>query len=75
MSAYGRTDLEQSIVNARKVARSAVRLKYSIAADNELNEVMPILERRLADMLQQGRVPAMSTGDIEAIINSEPVHE
>ncbi len=69
MSAYGRSDLEQAIVNARKVARSAIRLKHSIAADNELNAVLPILEHRLGEMLQQGRIPEMTTADIEELLH------
>lgn len=69
MPASGRPSMEQSVVNARKVARSVIRLKHSIAADNELNEVMPILERRLAAMLQEGLVPALKMGDIEAVVD------
>lgn len=68
MSAYGKPSLEQAIVNARKVARSAIRLKHSIAADNELNEVMPVLELRLERMLQEGRIPQLSMADIEQVI-------
>jgi len=69
MGAYGKTDLEQALVNARKVARSAIRLRHSIAADNELNAVMPVLERRLSAMLQQGQVPAMTVTDIEDLLH------
>lgn len=69
MSAYGRPSLEQSAVNAKKVARTVIRLKHSIEADNELNEVMPILERRLAAMQQEGLVPALTMGDIEKVVN------
>lgn len=69
MSAYGRSDLEQAVINARKVARSAIRLKHSVAADNELNEVMPRLERRLSEMLQQGRIPSMTTTEIEGLLD------
>lgn len=64
MSVYGRTDLEQAIVNHRKVARAAIRLKHSLAADDELNRIMPVLEQRLAAQLQQGRIEPMSVDDI-----------
>lgn len=67
MSAYGKTDLEQAIANHRKVARMAIRLKHSIAADEELNRVMPVLERRLAEQLQAGRIDPMGVDDILAI--------
>lgn len=67
MSAYGKTDLEQAVANHRKVARAAIRLKYSILADEELNRLMPVLEQRLSVQLQTGRVEAMSVDDILAI--------
>lgn len=68
MSAYGKPSLEQAIVNTRKVARTAIRLKHSIEADNELNEVMPLLELKLERMLQEGHIPALTMGDIENVI-------
>lgn len=67
MSAYGKTDLEQTVANHRKVARAAIRLKYSILADEELNRVMPEIEKRLDCALQQGRIEPMSVDDILAI--------
>lgn len=69
MSAYGRAGIEQSIINARKVARAAIRLKHSIEADNELNDIMPLLERRLVAMAQEGEVPSLTMGDIEQVLN------
>lgn len=71
MSGYGRPSLEQARMNARKVARQAIRLKHSIAADNELNEVMPILDIELAKMIQQGKTPRLGLSDIERLISSE----
>jgi hypothetical protein len=70
MSTYGKTDLEQVVVNHRKVARAVIRLKHSIAADNELNRAMPLIERRLEAMLQQGRIEPLSAEDILAIAES-----
>lgn len=69
MTAYGRPSLIQAQKNAEKIARSAIRLKHSIAADNELNEVMPVLAERLAAMLQTGRIPRLTMGEIEDIVN------
>jgi len=70
MSAYGKTDLEQSVINHRKVARSAIRLKHSIAADEELNRVMPELEKALAAQLQTGSIEPMSVDDILTLAES-----
>jgi hypothetical protein len=69
VTAYGRPSLIQAQKNAEKIARSAIRLKHSIAADNELNEVMPVLAERLAAMLQTGRIPRLTMGEIEDIVN------
>jgi hypothetical protein len=48
-----------------KVLRTAVRLKHSIAADNELNAVVDEEKRKFFKQVQQGKLP-------EAI-NSEKV--
>lgn len=71
MSQYGKPSLIQAQKNAEKIARTAIRLKHSIAADNELNEVMPLLASRLNDMLQMGRVPRLTMGEIEQIVNRD----
>jgi hypothetical protein len=43
-----------------KAARSAIRLKHSLEADAELNEVLPELERRFNSMVQRGTVPEVA---------------
>lgn len=68
MSGYGRPSLEQARMNARKVARTAIRLKHSIEADNELNALMPVLDRELAKMLQNGQTPRLGMADIERLL-------
>ena len=59
MSAYGKTDLAQAMVDQRKVVRSAIRLKHSIAADQELNRVMPGLDKYLSECAQRGEIPSL----------------
>jgi len=61
---YGKSELEQSVANHRKVARTVIRLKHAIAADEELNRVMPVLERRLDSMLQDGRIVPLTVDEI-----------
>jgi len=56
--------LEQAILNHRKVVRAAIRLKHSIEADNELAVVMPVITARLAAMVQQGLIPALSIAEV-----------
>ena len=67
----GRLALEQSIINHKKIVRAAIRLKHSIAADNELNDVMPLVAARLTAMAQMGLIPEMTMG--EALLLAEGV--
>lgn len=71
MSAYGKTDIEQSIANHRKVARALIRMKHSIAADEELNRVMPIIEARLTAQVQAGKVPALTADELLSLSEGE----
>ena len=60
----GRTDIEQAIVNHMKIARDAIRLKHSIAADTELNTVLPALRTRLEAQAQHGILPALTVPEL-----------
>lgn len=50
-------DVELRRAALLKAARSAIRLKHSIAADEELNEVLPMLERRFNMAVASGLLP------------------
>ena len=39
-----KTELEMAIQEAKKVARTVLRLKYSILAEREINEALPDIE-------------------------------
>lgn len=54
---YQRTEIEQARYEAVKVLRAAVRLRHSIAADRELNEVLPEFEKAFNRAVQQGELP------------------
>jgi hypothetical protein len=43
-----------------KTARAAVRLKHSLAADAELNDLIPELERRFDAYVQRGELPEVA---------------
>lgn len=60
--------LEQVMKNHQKVARAAIRLKHSIAADNELEHVMAALKVRLAEQAQEGRLMGMSVADMLRLV-------
>lgn len=51
-----REDAEQQRANMLKIVRAAIRLKHSIAADEELNEVLPLAEKKWDDALARHRV-------------------
>ena len=52
-----RTEIEQARANLLKVARSAIRLKYSIMADEALNRTLPDLEKEFTDAIHRGELP------------------
>lgn len=51
-----------------KTLRAAVRLKHSLAADRELNEVLPAAEQAFDSAIQRGVLP--SAIDVEGIVRS-----
>lgn len=56
--AVHRDDVDQARANMLKVIRTAVRLKHSIAADEELNEVLPRAEAKFNAAVLKGQLPA-----------------
>ena len=49
---------------ALKTLRAAVRLKYSLAADAELNKRLPEVEKRIDAALNSGKPLALTIGAI-----------
>lgn len=49
--------VDQERANLLKAIRAAVRLRHSIAADNELNEVLPRAEAVYNKSIQRGVIP------------------
>ena len=43
-----------------KAARSAIRLKHSLEADAELNDLLPRLEREFDSAISRGRLPEVA---------------
>lgn len=52
--------IEQDLANRLKIARTLIRLKHSIAADNELNEKLEAAEKKFWKTVHQGKLPAVS---------------
>lgn len=51
-------DIEQARANTLKVVRTAIRLKHSIAADEELNDVLPRAQAKFDAAVNRGVLPA-----------------
>lgn len=61
-----RTPVEQQKREMVMVLRDAVRLKHRIAADRELNELLPHAELRFDVHIQRGELPDAT--DIDSIV-------
>lgn len=68
MSAKARSDMEQAILNNIKLARTMVRARYSVLADEELNELLPEIRRKLEAQAQSGQVIGLTADEVRAII-------
>jgi hypothetical protein len=53
-----RDRVDQERANALKTIRTAVRLKHSLAADTELNEVLPKFEEEFNKAILEGDLPS-----------------
>lgn len=56
-----RTEIEQARADLLKVARASIRLKYSLLADQEINDRLPELEAEFNRRVAKGQLPAPST--------------
>ena len=64
----GRLAIEQAIINNVKMARALIRLRHSIEADEELNDVLPVIRARLEAQAQEGRITGLSYEDLRRMI-------
>ena len=59
-----KSELEQQRANALKALRSGIRLKHSLAADEEINQRLPELEARIDAALAAGEPLELTVGQI-----------
>ena len=69
-------DWELAETAAKKVARAAIRLKYSVEAETEINETLPLVEAAVRNAIAEGRdwtldVQAIFLGTGEIVIDAE----
>jgi hypothetical protein len=53
-----RGPIEQQLANRLKVLRTAIRLKHSIAADEEINAAIDEEKKKFFKSVQQAKLPA-----------------
>lgn len=57
-----KTDIEMARLRTTKITRSLLRLKHSLAADAEINEVLPDTLDKFDAALQSGQLLQMNAG-------------
>ena len=61
-----RVEADQARANMLKSIRTIIRLKHSLAADNELNDILPEAELRFNAAINRGKLP--STAEIKRAV-------
>jgi hypothetical protein len=61
-----KNDLTQDLRERKKILRTATRLRYSLAADRELSETLPLMEKAYWHEVQSSRMP--SALDVKKIL-------
>jgi hypothetical protein len=51
-------DIDQQRANTLKTIRALIRLKHSIAADEELNEKLPLAQSKFDSAILRGQLPS-----------------
>ena len=64
----GSSDLERAVANNVKMARSVIRLRHSIEADDELAAAIPLIRARLQAEAQNGQVQGLGYDDLRLLI-------
>lgn len=59
-----RTRNEQQWFKIRKAAVAAIRMKHSMRAEDEINDVIPELQQRYEDALKGGPAFELETADL-----------
>ena len=71
MATSSRPALEQAVINNVKMARTLIRLRHSMLADEELNEAIPAIRLELEAQAQDGTVTGLSYERLRVLIYGE----
>lgn len=66
---HQKTQIEQARATFVKTLRTAIRLKHSIEADREINEILPGKVKAFEKLVRQGQLP--SPIDIKKLVNGD----
>jgi hypothetical protein len=66
-----RPALEQAVINNVKMARTIIRARHSIEADDELNRLIPSIRTILMSQAQNGQVTGLSYTDLVTLITGK----
>lgn len=69
--AASRPLIEQAVINNVKMARTLIRLRHSILADEEMNEALPRIRAELEAQAQSGRVTGLSYEELRRLVYGE----
>lgn len=58
------TDFEVKRAGALKAYRAAIRLKYALMADEEINATLPAVEQRINNALALGQPIELNPGEV-----------
>ena len=58
---------EQDLVNALYVARVAIRAKHAVAANTEINNKLPQIEKNIRRMIAQGKAWRMLPESLKVV--------
>lgn len=70
---YQKTEIEQARADMVKRFRNAIRFEHSIAADHELNGLLPEAEKLFNAAVQRGELP--DAGEIWTQLGRAALHE
>jgi hypothetical protein len=68
------TELESRKVSLLKLARAVIRLRHSIAADEEIRRVLPELERRIDLAMQTGNAFSVDAAELLRELEADEAH-
>lgn len=68
---HKKTEIEMEQYKLLKAYRTIIRLKHSLAADEELNEVLPAALEELEKSIQSGELKQLQIASLNEVLNAD----